>query len=294
MKILTLNNMETKTTNFVIEFDYNLEALNAIKSEVLAIDKGNISEVENAVKQLVKVRRAIQTKGKSYRDEANAFNKTVLDKEKEYVGIIEPVEIEYKELLEKEEQRKVIEARKGLLPSKKKQLAVLKVLQPTDEEILALNEEEWVAFLNTKLAEHEQTLLDEARIEQEQKVRKEREEQIKKDAEERAKIEQAEALKKAEEDKIKAVEAVKKEAELKELREKQAREDEARREQEAKEAKQKAEAEAAKKMEADKKYQNWLKQNGYTEETKTDFVLEKVGNKVRLSKIIGIFSLENN
>jgi len=47
-----------------------------------------------------------------------------------------------------------------------------------------------------------------------------------------------------------------------------------------------------KKIRKGEKYQNWLKKNGWTEETKTDFLIERAGNKVRLSKIIGFYEIK--
>lgn len=290
--------MTTETTQFVIEFDYNLEALVKVKEELSLIDKTDISEIEEAVKKIVKIRRKIQEKGKQYRDEANAFNKKVLDKEKEYVGIIEPLEVEYKELLEKEKERQVIEARKELLPNKKRQLSVLKVLMPSDEEILLMDEQQWIYFYDEKFAEHEYALEQEAkqaqqekemkeRAEQQAKEQAQREEQIKKEAEERAEREKIEALKKAEEDKIRAVEEVKREAELKALREKQQVEEKVRKEKEEEEAKTKAEQNAKLKMEADKKYQSFLKENNYNQETD---IIQNSGNSVVIYRRVAEFN----
>lgn len=273
-------------TNFVIEFDYNIKQLNTIKNELLAIDITDIPQVENAVKKLVKIRRQIQEKGKTYRDEANAFNKNVLSKEKEYVSIIEPIENEYKEILVKEEERKVLEKRKTLLPMKMQQLSLLKTLQPTEEEVLNMSEEQWIVFYNQKVSEHERQIAFEAEQEKQEAERKAREEQIKKEAEEKAKREQEEALKKAEQDKIKAVEEAKKEAELKALREKQEVENKIRAEKEAEEARIKAEQESKAKMEADKKYQDFLKDNNYNESIDK---IESLGGEVKLYRLVATF-----
>lgn len=269
--------MELKQTT-VIEFDYNIETLEKFKAEYSTLDRKDIDKVQGAVKELVKMRGAIQKKGKTYRDDANAFNKMVLSKEKEYVGIIEPLELELKDVLAKEEERKVIEARKDLLPMKKQQLSVLRITQPTDEEILAMNEEEWVAFYNLKFSEHTGVIEREKIAEEEQKLRAEREAQIKKEAEERAEKQREELIKKAEEDKIKAVEEAKKEAEQKALKEKQAREDEERERKEAEDKAKQEEIERSKKLEADQKYQNFLKENNYNSET--DIIVNKDGIKI--------------
>jgi hypothetical protein len=277
-----------KINNIVIEFDYNLETLQKIKAEFLAIDRTDINIVTGAIKQLVKARRAIQEKGKTYRDDANAFNKMVLAKEKEYVGIIEPLEIELKEVLEKEEAKKIMEARKALLPQKKDQLSVLNINQPSDDEILALDDSGWVVFYDSKFAEHKANLAkietEKAREVENQKKIKEAEERAKKEAEGKAEREKQEAILKAEKEKQDIIDENnrKEKARLDE----EARIKKAEADQIAREAKEKAE------LESQTKYQDWLKSFGYSEETKTDFVIEKIGSKVRLSKILGIYIAE--
>ena len=44
------------------------------------------------------------------------------------------------------------------------------------------------------------------------------------------------------------------------------------------------------KIEEEKEYQAFLVKNGYTKQNKSDFIIEKIGKKVRLSKILGIFT----
>jgi len=265
--------------NFVIEFDYNLEALNELKSTYLQINKEDIEEVTEATKELVKIRRNIEAKGKTYRDEANAFNKKVLTKQKEYIGIIEPLETEFKDILKKEEERQALEARKEMLPNRKNQLSLLKITQPTDEEILAIEDKDWLEFYNQKFAEHEDAVKKEEEAKIEAERQKEREEQIKKEAEERAKKDAEEALKRAE---------AEKEAEIAKI--KQGQEDKERKEKEAEEARKQAEEAERKKTEANKKYQVWLKENGYTAENKDDFHIENKTDVVILYKKVGIFT----
>lgn len=272
---------------FIVKFDYNAEALSKVVEEAKSIDTENIEEVEKAVKGLVKVRRAIETQGKSFRDAANAYNKSVLLEQKKYVGMVEPLELEYKELLKKEEERKVMEARKELLPMKKKQLASLEHRPERDDEfLLEMDDEEWVRFYSQEfeLNEKEQQEIEEAKrreIEQ-----KEREEQIRKEEAERAKKEAEEAAKKAEEDKKRAVEQAKREAEEKAQREREEAEAEQRRAEEAKlEAERKAKEEKER-MEADKKYKAWLEENNYNE---NDFVLHETADHILMYKLVDKF-----
>ncbi len=278
--------MTDKLTNFVIEFDYNLEALQKIKEGMLSIDKTNIEEVEGAVKQLVKIRRGIETKGKSYRDEANAFNKMVISKEKEYVEIIEPLEIEYKEILEKDKQAKIVEARMALLPMKKDQLSLLKVKQSTDEEILALSDEEWVIFYQAKADEHKKQIAYEVEQERLDKERKEREERMEKELKKRHEEEKAAMVKKAEEDKIKAVEDAKREVELEAKKKEEAEQARIKKESDAKKAQEEAEAKAKAEMEADQKYKDFLKENNFNLETD---IIEEHADGVYIYRFVASF-----
>lgn len=211
----------------------------------------------------------------------------VISKEKEYVEIIEPSELELKELLEVEKQKQILEARKELLPMKLQQLSVLKIKMPTEDEIISLDDTQWTEFYKLKFQEHNDTLAEEERKAKEEVERIEREAKIKADAEARAEIEKEELIKKAEEDKIKAVEQVKKDAELQALREKQEIEDKAKREQLEKEAKEKADKEAQAKMEAGKKYQKFLKDNEYDETTD---ILKNENGQVKLYRLINTFN----
>jgi hypothetical protein len=265
--------MELKQTT-VIEFDYNIEALEKFKAETNLIDRKDIDKVQTAVKDLVKMRGAIQKKGKTYRDDANAFNKMVLTKEKEYVGIIEPLEIELKEVLQKEEERKVIEVRKELLPMKKQQLSMLKVTMPDDEFLLNLNEEEWVACYSNMVALHNDALKVEKEKEEQERIRIEREAQIKKEVEERA-----------EKDKIRAIEEERQKSIDREIKLKQEQEEKERKQKEFEENAIQQEIKKTLKLEADKKYQDFLRENNYNQET--DIIIN--GDEIKLYRIVNKF-----
>lgn len=239
--------------NAVIKFEYNIEQLNKLADEAKSIDITNLDEVQETTKKLVKIRGLIQKQGKTYRDDANAFNKRVLSEEKKYLEIIEPIETEYKQLIEEDKQKRIIEARKELLPTKKSQLSLLKITQPTDEEILSLDEDGWVTFYNTKFQEHEQTTLREEEEKRREQEQKEREERLVKEAQEKAEREKQEEIAK-----------IQKEKEFEELRAKEAQE----------------------KLEADQKYQDFLKENNYNEET--DRIVEKDGS-VRIYRFVAEF-----
>jgi len=213
--------------NTIIEFDYKLEALKNLAKELEG--KTDIEDVKEAIKTLVKVRRSIQTKGKKYRDEANAFNKLVLEREKEFISVIEPLEKSYKDIIQQEEEKQKLEARKSLLPFRREQLKAFTEIdqEATDEFLLQFDENAWVDFIS-KMSEINQSKIDQ----------KAREAQIKKEAEENAEkrmIEEQERKKEEE----------KKEAERKIIEEKEAQE----------------------KIEKNKKYKQFLDDNNFNAST---------------------------
>lgn len=283
---------------FVIKFDYNIEILQGLVKEVETLDIANLESVKEAHKKFVKIRTTIKKQEKEMVDEANDFRNKVFAKRNEYLEITEPVEEKLKAILDAEEARLIMEARKELLPMKRQQLSVLTINQPTDEEIVAMDDTQWTEFYKLKFDEHTRTIAEQERKVKEEAERIEREAKIKADAEARAELEKVELLKKAEADKIKAVEQAKKDAELKALQEKQEAEREAKKIAEAKEeaerkekaeqeAKIKAENLAQSKMEADKKYQNFLKENNYNETTD---ILQKENGQVKLYRLINTFN----
>ncbi len=243
----------------LIKFDYNIDQLQAIAEEAKAIDTNNIEELETTTKALVKARGIIQKQGKSYRDDANAYNKMVLEKEKEYVQIIEPIELEYKALIEQHKQNLILEVRKEMLPMKKEQLALLTTLNPfIDEYLLSLDDTQWVEFYQRCMADNKQNLEREEQQKIDEANKAEREAQIAKDAEEKARLEfEAEQNRKAQQE-----EFAKQQAALKAKEEKE-------------------------KLESDKRYKDFLSENSFNEVT--DRVVEKDG-VVRLYRLVAEYT----
>ena len=241
-----------------INFEYNLDLLQGIADQALKIDKSDIQSVKEKSKELVKIRGIIQKKGKEYRDESNAFNKRVLEKEKEFVGVIEPVEIELKSIIAKYEENLVIEARKELLPIKKQQLELLDTL-PTIEDnfILSLDESQWTSFYAQKMTEHKLNQDRETQRIADEVNRAEREAQIAKEAQEKAK------------------------RDFEELQARKEKEEFDRKEREAREA-EKAKAQ----LESDAKYQQFLLENNFNDVT--DRIVEKDG-VVRIYRLVAEF-----
>lgn len=257
--------------NTIIKFDYTKEALETMKQQLTSIDVTKKEELENAVKILVKARGIIQKQGKSFRDEANAYNKSVLEKEKEYVQIIEPLELDYKQKvinLEKEELR---QQRLQTLPQRRALLELLKTInQPDDEILLNLDDTSFMTYLMERQAEDKNNLEKE-----EQKIKREKEiaEKAKEEAERKAQIE---------------IEKIKKDAENKILEEQQRAEKERQAELKRKEDEEIQKKRDQEKLEKSRKYINFLKENGYTEETKDSFFVKETGSEYILYKQVSI------
>ena len=189
--------------NIIVEFDVNISQLETLKSQATLVDRSDIDSVKETVKMLVKTRRAIEAKGKEYRDEANAFNKSVIAKEKEYISVIEPLEVELKEVIEKDNERKIIEARRELLPNRMRHISILKIATiPTEDEILQLDDAQWATLYDQLVAEHEKAIEVAEKKEQDEKDRAAREENIAKEAAEKATHDAEEKAKRTEKERL--------------------------------------------------------------------------------------------
>jgi len=250
--------MENKD-QFVVKFDYNKEFLQKTVKEVETLDLSDLELVKETYKKFVKIRTTIKKQEKEMVDGANELKKKVFDLRNEYLEITEPVEEKLKSILDKEEERLILEVRKELLPTKKKQLAIFKIIQPSDDEILALDDAQWLDFFNSKFAEHTQN------IEKEENEKKHKQEI--KEAEERATKEAEDRAEQKEKDRI-----------AQELKDKKKKEEEEK-------------IEKAR-LESNKKYNKWLADNGWTKEKENDFIIDKSDGKIRLSKIIGIYVIK--
>lgn len=258
--------------NTIIKFDYTKEALETMKDQLASIDVTKKEELENAVKILVKARGIIQKQGKSFRDEANAYNKSVLEKEKEYVQIIEPLELDYKQKIISIEKEELQQQRLLVLPQRKSLLELLKTItQPGDEILLNLDDASFMAYLMERQTEDKNNLeREEARLKREKEIA----DNAKIEAEKRAQIE---------------IEKIKKDAENKILEEQQRVERERLAELKRKEEVEIRKKEEQEKLEKNKKYLNFLKENGYTVETKVDFHIVELDNEYILYKKVAKF-----
>lgn len=139
--------------NTPIVFDPTVDALNQIVAETAKIivldlaDETQLALVHDTRIKLRDARVTIQKQGKAMREDALKYQKDVIAREKELIAIIDPEETRLKNLEEKANTIKERKAREALLPMRKEQLAKLDVVI-TDESILDMDNDEFVAFLN--------------------------------------------------------------------------------------------------------------------------------------------------
>jgi len=231
-------------------------------------------------KELQKARKFLNETGLTLRSEYRRLADEVMSVEKEHLSIIEKEEKRLKDLKDAEDMKIEIEKRKKSYNERKEKLSTIGVeLSTTINE--GLDDKQFEIYFQDEVAKkNERERLElvaraaqikeaELAIQREAEA-KAREEKAREEEKQRSEIAIAEANKRAE-------------------NAAQAERERIERETNEKIAKEKAEAEE---LEKQTKYLAFLKEYGYTEETKTDFVVEKVGNKVRLSKILAIYTIE--
>lgn len=283
--------------------EFSIESFNPTKAELLALVEKSKGLVINGVddtqgyqavhkyRMELKNKRVIITKtGKEAREKALAFQKEVIAYEKELVSIIEVRESELQEQENNIDLQKEKLNRAALLPERKLKLTAINV-DISDDEILSMDVAKFETFYNQKNGEFLQAKElkikeDQANIDTENKriADEKRIEEAKKEGEAKAKeqaIKDIELVKlKADQDKEVAIQAE---------RDRQTKEQEVKAKDEAdKIAKEQTEQ---KKLEGAKKYQKFLKDNGYTEENKQDFCITNQGSVVILYKKVGTLEI---
>lgn len=265
------------------QFDPTIEKLTALVAEssgIVDVDIDDPTQIEKVKKARINLRNArvsIEKTGKAYREDALAYQRAVLSKEKELIGIIEPEEQRLKLFEKKAELAKERRLRVQQLPERRARLE--KEGFPDNESILL--EMDSIAF-----EEHFNGLVAE-------KNRKAKEEQDRIAAERQAELDKKEAELKAKEKAIED-ERLAKEREEKarqeerERIEREAKEKKEREEREEKERKEKEEADR-KALEKKKAYQKFLADNGWTPETAQDFKIENTPEGVVLWKRVSLF-----
>jgi hypothetical protein len=256
-----------------------------IKSTVISIpnDKTGYELMKENKKRLQVKRTEITKFLKSEREDAIAFQKNIIGFEKDLLALIEPLEKDLDSKIKAIDEEKAKLERIKLLPSRKEKLTEIG-LEFDDQFLLGMDVDAFQEFYNQKkadyLAEKERKILaDQAKLDAEN-LRIENEKNLAKAKEDAAKEALVQAGRdaelaaiKAENDKNAAVQA--------EI-DRQAREEKVKAD--AKQAqldKEKLDREA---LEKDKKYQKFLKDNGYTNDT--EFLIQRSPNKVTLYKKI--------
>lgn len=231
-------------------------------------------------KELQKARTFLVDTGVLIRSEYRRMADEVMTVQNAHLAIILPVENKLKALKEAEDLKIEIEKRKKSYTERKEKLATIGV-ELTQETNESLDNKQFDAYFQDELAkknererlelEAREAKIKEAELAQQREAEaKAREEKAREEEKQRAELAIAEANKRAE-------------------NAAQAERERIEREAAEKFAKEKAEAEELAKQ---TKYLAFLKEHGYTEETKTDFIVEKVGNKVRLAKILAFYTIE--
>lgn len=291
------------------KFDPTVAELQAISESAKSVvvtdfaDKSQLSKVEETRKLLKQARVKITNQGKEMREQAVAFSKMVISKEKELIAIIEPEELRLKEL--EDEAERHAEARRNALalPLRRERLSKINdTLEISDADLNLMNSQKFEEYFTTRLqalAEEDRRKLAEKQAEIEAEERRQKEAREKAEAEEKARADERAKIAAEQQERAQKVErearekaaiiereaiekALKIEAEAKAI--KQAEEERLRKETEQRIAKEKAEAEAIEKAKAEaaqressERYQKWIKNNTtsgmtYEEKDKGDVI----------------------
>jgi len=278
------------------QFNPKVAELQTLAGKAQAVNITDLVAVKEVRLELKNARVEITKTGKAMRDDANAFSKAVIAKEKELIALIEPEEEKLKEAEAAEKQRVEQEERKVLLPERKERLdSIGDDREALDANLLEMDGAAFEAYYNGRLAAKNEA--DRAEIARKQAEIEEKEQSLAREAEtkEREETARKEGEKKAKQDakekEAKRVEDEKKQAEQERIHQEQLDREKAA----AEELRIATEAELVAKRERATKYKNFRKKLGWTEETADNFY-EKVegegtGEKVVLFKKVGEFDL---
>ncbi len=295
-------------------------------------DVEGYAKVDEGRKELKKMRVAIKKYGKGQREQFIQAQKEVLRQEKELVDMVEPTEKRLIEEQTRIKEEKEKQSRLKFLPDRRQHFREIEY-DITDEEILELSDEDYQILyleLRHKFMEKKEEEAEEKRLAEERKIQAEKdkiaeekreieaekerikaaeeakvkaEKQAKLDAEvekENVKKQVAEAARIAEENKVNAVKEAeeKAEREKQELIDEQNRKEKERLEEIERDKQIRAEAEAKLKIEKEKleraeNYKKFLADNGYTNETKEQFHLEKTDTHMILYKYVNKFNFKD-
>lgn len=284
--------METKTETTITvmlsldSFDPTSAALTDLVAETAGIvevnleDKTALEKVKAGRIKLRDARVALGKTGKAMREDATAFAKAVIAKEKELIAIIEPEE---ERLAEFERQAAALEENRiriAQLPERKQRLADAGIAPIADEVLLTMTSLQFEHNFNALVAE--KNAADQARITAEQNAKQA--ELDKKEADLNAEQKRIDDEKLAKERETAAAEQAVKDEQARvqrEADEKAAADAETAR----------LEAEATAKRERADRYKAFRVEHGWTEETVADFYEKVEGDTVTLFKKVGEFDL---
>lgn len=282
--------------------ELNIDKFNPTKAEISAMvqqykdfaiqgvdDHQGYLLVDQARKTLKKARVQIEKDGKLLRSKALAFQREVIAVEKELIGMIEPTEKNLEERQKLIDQEREMISRRKFLPDR---IAKLKEIDigVADDFLLMLDENQFLEFFNLKHSEYLQ--------EQGRKAVAAAQAEAKRISDERAQLEFEK--KKLEDAKLSMERDLQKQIEIEAAKVAEAARVVREMELKAKESEQKKQEEEAQKiadqlaeqakLEKRKKYQAFLAQHGYNQETSTDYlVYNKIAGKIILYKKLGEF-----
>lgn len=254
-------------------------------------DKIGYDRVHKKRMSLKAARVEITKTGEAIRANAIKFQKAVIEKEKELVAVIQPVEVELQRMQDAVDEEKEKRRRAKLLPERHEKLKTIGVAVE-DEFLLVMDDSRFTEFFNTKhsefLTEKERKIKEEKEIE-EKRLREERE---RIEAEKRAfdlQKEREETERRHKEElektKIEAEAKAKRDAEESAEREKKRLADEMA-------AKEKTEREETERITRNRKYQDFLKKNGCDEKDSVNWIFKKTETgEIRLYKLIDSITL---
>jgi hypothetical protein len=262
--------------------ELNLERFSPAKAELHAlVEKAQLvtkdsspAEVHEMRSLLRSTRTGITKTGKAMREDAIKFQKDVIAKEKELVGIIESEEERIAAIEDDMERARLREERKAVLPQRKERLeAIGDGIFETDDHILDMDGPEFEGYCNLRMANKNEgdrlTLEAEKRKVEEELLKLQREKEAQ-EREERARQFERERVEREE-------------------RDRQVREQE---DKESAERKAKMEREA---LEREERYQEFPSRHGVTIDSlknSTEYIVIRTASEIMLYKQVDTFKIK--
>ncbi len=287
------------------KFDPTVAELTKVAEESRAIvvtdfdDPKQIEAVHAKRIELKKTRVSIEKRGKELREDAVKFSKAVIAKEKELIAIIEPEEIRLDQLEDAAKQNAIEKERLRKWPERLERLKALEYKGgSSDDHVLRMmSDVDFETYINNVKAKIEAERLSkerEALLAQEMELKRKEEELA---AKERALEKEKADRERAEREKVEAEAREKRRAEelekarlegerkAKEEADRKAAEEKERIEREDKERK---DAEA--KAERSRRFKSWLVEQGYTEATEGEYLIQHTETHAILYKRVGTYA----